>query len=228
MVVSAKIFLVNEDTTLDEIRRKLKDYKIEKMEEHEGKALKLETKIENLSLKENVLEGIFIKDMVIYVNQRGFKNPVIRTFETNFKFIQETKLFLIIFEKKRMANFIANELSKLLFIKTGKIVEARIEPSIMLKYHEENKENTKVIFFDDVDIPSIEKLSLYGEKLADTELYQEYLKHGKIWYLVYVSKTTGKTVGLTRNGIVVHFDKISIEDFFSFIKNEILRLISGV
>jgi len=226
MVLSAKIFTIEQEITLEEIRKKLKDYKIERIEEHEGKPLKLETKIENISLKENTLEGIYSNDFVIYVNQHGLLNPIIRTIESQFRFVKDKRLFLIVFEKKRLANYIANELSKILFIKTGKIIEIRIEPEIMKKHHEENRENTKVIFFDDIKIPSIDKISLYGEKLADTELYHEYMNRGKIWYLVYVSKITGKTVGLTRNGIVVHFDKISLEDFFSFIKNEILKLVS--
>ncbi len=224
MVISAKVFLVNEEIDLNELRKRLHRYSYEKIEEHEGKPIKLETKIENLILKENILEGELQKDTVMYVNQKGYKNPVIRTYNIKFYFINQEKLFLVIFEKKRMANLIANELSKILFIKVGKITEVRMNPDRMLKHHEENKENTKVIFFDDVDIPSVNKLSLYGEKLADTMLYQEYLKHGKVWYIVYVSKITGKTVGLTRNGIVVHFDQISQEDFLSFIKNEILKL----
>lgn len=224
MVLAAKIFLVDEEVDLEDVRKKLNGFGYEKIEEHEGKPLKLQTKIDKLTLKENTLDGIFQKDLVQYIPQRGLVNPVIRTYEAKFAFVFIEKRFLIIFEKKRIANMIANELSKILFIKIGKIVEAKMDPQRMVKHHEENRENTKVIFFDDVDIPSIGKLSLYGEKLADTELYQEYLKHGKIWYLVYVSKITNKTVGLTRNGIVVHFDRINYEDFLSFIKNEILKL----
>ncbi|HLI45708.1 MAG TPA: hypothetical protein VKU94_00765 [Geobacterales bacterium] len=226
MVLSAKVFLVEQEMSLEEIRKKLKDYRTERIEEHEGKPIKLETKIEDIFLKDDVLSGLYSNDFVIYVNQHGLLNPIIKTYDAQFRFIKGSKLFLVIFEKKRLANYIANELSKILFIKSGKITEIRIDPQIMQKHHEENRENTKVIFFDDIKIPSIEKLSLYGEKLADTELYHEYLKQGKIWYLVYVSKITGKTVGLTRNGIIVHFDKISLEDFFAFIKNEILKLVS--
>jgi len=68
---------------------------------------------------------------------------------------------------------------------------------------------------------------LYGEALADTQLYYEYLKHGKIWYIVFVPKIIQGTVGLTRNGIVVFFGKISLEEFKSFIVNELIKIIEG-
>jgi hypothetical protein len=133
---------------------------------------------------------------------------------------------LAVFEKKERANNVANQLSKILFLLPGRILEVRIEPDTIKKYHEEHMEDAKVLFFDDVDIPNISKLSLYGSGLANTALYSEYLTHGKLWYIVMRSKKFGYIVGFTRNGIVVSFTKIEIKDLSSFVKTEIFPLLS--
>jgi hypothetical protein len=227
MVISAKIFNLPKESNMNEIRRKISDYKQETIEEIDGKALKLMTNIKNLKVSENEIEAIYQKDVIVFINQRGFVNPVIKTLETRISFLFNEKNYLIVFNKKRICNLIANELSKLLFIKIGKINEINIDPNIFQRYYELNKENTKVLFFDNIDIPGIRKLSLYGESLEDTQLYYEYLKHGKIWYIVFVPKIIQGTVGLTRNGIVVFFGKISFEEFKSFVINEVVRIIEG-
>jgi hypothetical protein len=185
------------------------------------------TKISNVNLRnDKILEGLFSKDEVIYIPQRGIVNPTIYTRDTFFTFYLDENKYLIIFDKKQIADSIANEMSKLLFIKVGMITEIEISPERMKKFHEENKENTKVIFFDNVKLPGIKKLSLYGENLANLEIYNEYLKLGNIWYIVFTSKITNGIAGLTRDGVVVHFGKIETKDFQNFILNEIIKIVS--
>jgi hypothetical protein len=134
-------------------------------------------------------------------------------------------LLLVILEKKRTANNIANQLSKILFISTGSIVEAKILPETLRKFHEANPEDTKVIFFDGVDIPNVDKLSLYGSQLADTALYNEYLTHGTIWYIVFKSRKYGIVAGVTRNSVVTAFSEVKPREFLEYIKEEIFPLI---
>lgn len=227
MVLSAKIYNIPKEAEIDTVRKKLNNYLIEKVEEHEERKFTLVTKISNLKqTNNNLLEGIFSKDEIIYLPQRGTVNPVLYTRDSLFSFVFNERRNLIIFEKKHVADSIANELSKILFIKVGVITEVKIEPAIMRRFHEENRNNTKVIFFNDIKIPGIKKLSLYGENLANLEVYNEYLRLGNIWYIVFQSKITNGTAGLTRDGIVVHFSKIEMKDFQNFIINEILKIIS--
>ena len=131
--------------------------------------------------------------------------------------------FLIVFDNKSRANQIANMLSKELFISLGKIVEARVGASVVQRLAEES--NSKVIFFDDIDIPDIKKLSLYGQSLKDTELYSEYLKHGKPWYVVF--SLNNRVVGLTRNCVVTMFSRMNFDEFMSYVLEDILSLISN-
>jgi hypothetical protein len=56
----------------------------------------------------------------------------------------------------------------------GVVVEARILPETLKEFHLNNLEDTKVIFFENMDIPNINKLSLYGPDIAGTSLFEEY------------------------------------------------------
>lgn len=223
MVLAAKIFKVNEPIDMKSIARKLSGYHIEE-EIEDGK--KLVTEIVDLDLIGESLTGIYLKDELIYINRRGEKVPTIITLEAPFKFNKyHEKLLLTVIGKKNWANYVANELSKIIFIAIGVIVEAKINPETLKKYHEENPEATKVIFFDNVDIPNINKLSLYGEDLKNTTLYLQYLSHGTIWYIVARSRKHGYIIGLTRNCVVTAFSKVNQYELLRFIEEEIYPLI---
>lgn len=222
MVLAGKIFKVREEVDLETIYEKLKNYKYEE----EVNEVKLVREIGNLMLKSDSLEGIYFQDTPFYVKHREGEKLVIKTIEAPFLFqTYKDKLLLIVLERKRTANNIANILSKILFISIGSITEAKILPETMRRFHESNPEDTKVIFFDGVDIPNVDKLSLYGSQLADTNLYNEYLSRGTIWYMVFKSRKFGIIAGVTRNCVVTSFSKIEPKEFLEYIKEEIFPLI---
>jgi hypothetical protein len=227
MVIAGKIFQVDDDIDLHTIAGKLKGFKSE--EKLEGEDISLITEIKDLRLTEDSLFGTFIQDQLMDVYHHGERVHVPSTSEAPFFFVeqevQKGRIVLAIMDKKARANNIANQLSKILFITTGKIVEVRIEPARFVRFHEDNFEDTKVIFFDDVDIPNVKKLSLYGSALGDTSLYVDHLKHGKIWYVVLKSKRYGIVVGVTRNGVVTIFSKATKDDFINYVRDEIIGLI---
>jgi hypothetical protein len=226
MVLAGKIFLVNEDADLQLMASKIKDYKAE--EKNESDNISLVTQIKDLSFIGDSLQGSFLQDELIDVYYHGKIVHIPSTLEAPFFFVKEKdRIVLTILEKKAKANQIANQLSKILFITTGKIVEVGISPKVFKRFHEKNFEDTKVIFFDDVDLPNINKLSLYGSALGNTSLYLDYLKHGKIWYTVLKSNRYGFIVGITRKGVVVIFSKAVKEDFINYIKEEVIPLIIG-
>ena len=78
---------------------------------------------------------------------------------------------------------------------------------------------------DDVDIPGVEKLCLAGSSLADTEPYQDYLEHGKIWYVLFEVQKRGIVVGITRRCVVTLFSKGTAEEFISYIMEDLFKLI---
>jgi hypothetical protein len=226
MVLAGKLFRIEEDVDLQGIAAKLKGFKSEEKLEDEG--ITLLTEITDLRLIGDSLHGSFNQDQLLDVYHHGERVQVPTTSEAPFFFVERAQkggLVLTIMDKKARANNIANQLSKILFITAGKIVEVRIEPARFERFHEDNFEDTKIIFFDDVNLPNIKKLSLYGSDLGDTSLYVDHLKHGKIWYIVLKSKRHGSVVGVTRNGVVTIFSKATKDDFIDYVNEEIIDLI---
>ena len=132
---------------------------------------------------------------------------------------------MAVVEKKRVANFVANKLSEIIFGEVGKIVEARITSKTLREFHKSNPEETKITFFDNIDIPNINKLSLYGPDLINAELFENYLTHGDLWYVVIKSKETGYVVGITRDASVTIFNLADKEKYVDYVKKEIYPVI---
>lgn len=227
MVLAGKVFLVRDSYDMDVLTEKLKAFRVETETSVEDQDFKLVSEVTDLAAGKGYLEGTFSFDSVFLVRHRGKAIPVPRTFEAPFSFnIVKDRLFLTVYDKKNRANGIANEMSKAVFMSLGQIVEARIDPETMRKFHEANFDNTKVVFYSDVDLPNISKLSLYGAELGNTGLYADYLTHGKLWYIVFTSRAFGYVVGLTRNCIVTAFSRMELPEFKSFLGSQVYPLIA--
>ena len=228
MVVAGKVFRLSEPLSLDEIASRLKGYRVEEPYEEGDYKFTLVTEVVGLLPKpeENMLRGVYSHDYVIRVFHRGKVAPLPRTVEALFSFSQvEDITFLTVVEKKRLANFIANKLSEILFDRVGGIVEARIPPETLREFHLKNPEDTKITFFDNVDIPNVNKLSLYGPDLVNTSLFEDYCKHGDLWYIVARSREYGYVVGITRDASVTIFNLTDKEKYLEFVTKEVYPLI---
>lgn len=234
MVLVAKIFEVKERMSLSTVAQKLKSFKEERVHKGEKGEHKLTTEIIELKLERNTLSGIFSKDFILsrYYKRGVVETPV--TEEVPFWFrVSNQRMFLTVLApskprgvKKLLTNFVANKLSEILFIKPGAIVETRITHETLQRLHESNPQATRLIWFDSVDIPGIGKLALAGSALADTQLYREYLEHGKIWYVLFEIKERGLVVGITRNCVVTLFSRADLSNFIQYIFDEIFPIIS--
>jgi hypothetical protein len=226
MVVAGKIFRLSESLALDEIASRLQDYYTEEPYEEGDYKFTLLTEVVGLLPKKNTLSGVYSHDFVIHVFHRGKVASLPRTVEALFSFSQvEDTTFLTVVEKKRVANFIANKLSEILFEKVGGIVEARIPPETLREFHLKNPEDTKITFFDNVDIPNVNKLSLYGPDLINTSLFEDYTKHGDLWYVVARSRETGYVVGVTRDASVTIFNLADKSKYVEYVNKEIYPLV---
>jgi hypothetical protein len=225
MVVAGKIFRLSEPLPIAEIGSSLDGYHVEEAYEEGDYKFTLLTEVVGLLPKENMIKGVYSHDYVIHVFHRGKVAPLPRTVEAVFSFAQhDDATLLTIVEKKRLANFIANKLSEILFEKMGGILEARIPPETLREFHLENPEDTKITFFDNVDIPNVNKLSLYGPDLVGTSLFEDYCKHGDLWYVVARSKEHGYVVGVTRDASVTIFNLTDKEKYLEYAAKEIYKL----
>ncbi|MEM3579681.1 MAG: hypothetical protein QXH40_06310 [Candidatus Bathyarchaeia archaeon] len=228
MVVAGKVFRLSEPLPLDEVASRLEGYRVEESYEEGDYKFTLVTEVVGLLPKpeENMLRGVYSHDYIIHVFHRGKVAPLPRTVEALFSFSKlEDATFLTVVEKKRLANFIANKLSEILFDKIGGIVEARIPPETLREFHLKNPEDTKITFFDNVDIPNVNKLSLYGPDLVNTSLFEDYCKHGDLWYIVARAREYGYVVGITRDASVTIFNLTDKEKYLEYVAKEVYPLI---
>jgi len=234
LVLPARIFEMKEEASLGLMVQKLKDFREEEAyQKEDGETVKLLTEILDLKLKEDSVAGVFSVD---FVRRRYYRRELVEVLVTEEApfWINRFKgrTFIIVLApsvargvKKLLTSHVANKLSKVLLIKPRAIVEARISHEVLTKLHESNPQATKLIWFDEVDIPGIEKLCLAGSDLADTELYHDYLEHGKIWYVVFGAQKRGIVVGITRNCVVTLFSKSTTDELISYILEDLLTLI---
>ena len=226
MVVAGKVFRLSESTPVAEVATKLDGYHTDEVFEEGDYNFDLLTEVRGLKSQENTLTGIYSHDYVMRVFHRGKEVPLPRTVEALFSFTEADALtFLVVVEKKNVANFVANKLSEIIFGGVGSIVEARIQPKTLKEFHQKNPEETKITFFDNVDIPNVNKLSLYGPDLINTSLFENYLGHGDLWYVVAKSKETGYVVGITRDASVTIFNLADKEKYVDYVKKEIYPVI---
>jgi len=227
MVVAGKLFKLSEPLSTPDIASRLEGFHVEEDYEEGDYKFTLLTEVAGLLPKGKIVRGIYSHDYVSQVFHRGKILPTPRTVEALFSFADhEGTTFLTIVEKKRLANFIANKLSEILFEKAGGILEARISPETLKRFHLKNPEDTKITFFDNVDIPNVDKLSLYGPDLINTSLFEDYGKHGDLWYVVARSKEYGYVVGLTRDASVTIFNLGEKEPYLEYVAKEIYPLAS--
>jgi len=236
LVLPAKIFEISEEVDLGLIISKLKNFREEELYQTEsGNTLSLITEVLDLDLHANSVSGVFSRD---FVHRRFYRRKLVETpiTEESSFWIKPVngRVFIIVSApsvargvKKLLTNHVANKLSKVLFISRGAIVEVRISHEALKILHESNPQASKLIWFDDVDIPGVDKLCLAGSDIADTELYQEYLKHGKIWYVVFEAQKRGIVVGITRNCVVTLFSKSTAEEFIDYILEDLIELVES-
>ncbi|MDH7563950.1 MAG: hypothetical protein QHH24_03580 [Candidatus Bathyarchaeota archaeon] len=230
MVVAGKVFKLSEPMDLAELGTRLEGYHVEEEHEEGDYKFTLVTEIAGLLVKANMVRGIYSHDFVLQVFHRGKVVPQPRTVEALFSFSEyEKNVYLTVVEKKRTANYVANKLSEILFEKAGSIVEARISPETLREFHMRNPEETKITFFDNVDIPNVNKLSLYGPDLVSTSLFEDYGKHGDLWYVVARSKEFGYVVGVTRDASVTVFNlpETEKEKYLEYVTKQIYALASS-
>lgn len=202
------------------------------VEELEDEETQLVTEVIDLEQVEDTVTGVFTRD---FMRERVYRRRTRMTPETEeapFWIVpHEGRHFLVVMApsvargvKKMLSNHVAVKIGDILNVD---IRESRITSETLQRLHEGNPKATNLIWFDNVDIPSVNKLCLSGEGIADTGLYKDYIDHGMIWYVVFTSLAKGYTVGVTRSAVVTNFSKSTVDEYIAFVREDILKLIEG-
>jgi hypothetical protein len=234
VVLPVKIFEIQEEADIEVMATRLKGFREEAPYTlADGGTVSLVTEVLDVAVTGDVLSGVFSKD---FIRRREYRREPVEsplTEEAPFwiKPFQK-RAFLVVTApsvargvKKLLTSHVANQLSGVLFSRPWAIVEVKVSHAVLRELHEANPQATKLIWFDNVDIPGVNKLCLAGSGLADTKLYHDYLDHGTIWYVVFEVQKRGIVVGVTRNCVVTLFSKSTTEDFLTYILDDVLPLI---
>lgn len=226
MALAAKLFKFSSRMRPELVAEKLKDQRIQLEDPRVEEPLFEE--VRNLQYRSGTLSAIVLKDKFMAYRRRDELVKTVRTIEVPVVMKLEgfEDQLMLVMAKKRLANEIASDLSRVLFGGPGGIVEARLDHEKFRSYFETKMEDARVVYFDQVDIPNVDVLALYGESLRDSGLYHEYLKHGKIWYVVVaLPSRNGLTVGVTRNCVVTAFGKATQEELVDYVFEELPALL---
>lgn len=225
MPTAGKVFVSTQYMSLAEISAGLEGFREEEEYKEGDVELELVTEVVNVSITEDILTGLYSYDYVLHTYHRGKILPTPATKDVLFAFTEfDGRTYLAVVDKKAIANKIANRLSEMAFGEMGVIVEARILPETLKEFHLANPESTKVIFFENMDIPNINKLSLYGPDIVSTSLFEEYAARGDPWYVLMKSKKYGHTVGVVRDGSVTLFNSVDQGQYLQYVKEEIIPM----
>ncbi len=225
MPKSGKVFIYRGPLEVKEIKDYIEGWsQTEHLQFEERITYDLLADIQNLYLSED-LTGLYQYDYVITPVHRGVVQYIPVTESAPFAFTeQEDQIFLIIMAKKSVANSVANKISIILHGEMGTVVESMINPRVLEGFYK-NSDGTKILLFDNIEVPNVDKATLYGENVVQTNFYGEFTAVGDPWYIVAKTKKTGYTVGLVRDGSVVVFSAVDSSQFVDYIKDEIIPLI---
>lgn len=225
MPTSGKVFVYRETKTLEEIKVALEGYEEEIDYEDPDLDVTLKSNITRLELDQDLV-GLYQTDSVDHKIFRGRESIQPYTTEAPFLITEyEGKLYLIVLIRKAIANKVANTISLILHEELGAMTEPRINPERLREFCEKS-EAIKVLLFDEIDIPNLDKTTLYGLNVVQTDMYGKFVDSGLFRYTVMkMSTAEAFTVGLVRDGTVVIFTSVDSSQFIEFIKDKILPLI---
>ncbi|BBE41843.1 hypothetical protein [Conexivisphaera calida] len=225
MALAAKLFRLRNPVKPEILVPKLRDLRLEREDVGTGQVLVEE--IRNVEYSSGLLSASLLKDRPLVFRKHDEVVKTVRTIEVPFYVkLEEGYQLLLVMAKKRVANEVASDLSRIIYGIPGGIVEARLDHSRFREYFEASMEGASVIYFDQVDLPNVDVLALYGESLRDSALYQDYLEHGRIWYVVVsLPSRNGLTVGVTRNSVITAFGRATPQELLEFAFGDLSALL---
>ncbi|MEM3712650.1 MAG: hypothetical protein QXR97_03830, partial [Thermoproteota archaeon] len=115
MVTAGKVFRLDEYLAQNELAQRLKGYRVETP--LEGTDLTLVTEVAELKASQNTLEGVLSRDVPLTLRRRGKAEIAVKTIDSIFSFVfRKRRVFLIVLEKKPIANMVANMFSQVVFL----------------------------------------------------------------------------------------------------------------
>jgi len=221
MPTSGKVFRLTEPMSLEGIKKVIEGYS----HSETAHGFELMTDITDIRVGEDDLYGRHKFDLLIEKWHRGTSRVIPYTTSAPFLFFERGgDTYLLVIIKKAVANNVANFLSVLIFGEIGCIIECRISGESLSRYSK-SSEKTKIMLLTDFMIPGMNKLTIYGDDVIDSQAHDDYGDAGDAAYVVLKTKQKGFTVGVTGEASLTIFSTIDEGNFIEYVKDEFMPLI---
>ena len=225
MPTTGKLYLYTPKYEAQDMVKKLENYNKETRETYGAEDIALGTRIMDVKVSHERVMGLYEKDAVDVKKYRGEDRAAPYTQSAKFIFFcDEERPYLVVLGNKGLADTIANELSILLHEQTGHILEPILNLRGIRELYESG-EATKVIFFDDVEIPNLDKATIYGTNLIQTDFYGRFIDVGNPWWVIYKHRATELVVGIHKKALVCIFSSCTDDEYLEYVTDNVIPLV---
>lgn len=207
----------------EEIYESLEGYSQLWEEEIDGRTISVGFRVANIDHSGEAVWGVVEESFISRMEFRGeeIKVPVSLTIE--FSFIEyDKRQFLIVYAGKRRADRLAVRFSEILYDRRDVIVEVYIPPEKMRSLYLDKVGEVRIVILDNLRIPGLSKITLFGKDLKDSDAFMDYLKKGRESYVVY--RDEEGVFGVSRMGQIIAFSRIDLETLESYLREKIIPL----
>ncbi len=217
---ACKIFDVLEPLSVREIYDSLHGYTQLWEEELNGRSVTVGFRVADVEMGEDTVWGTAEESWIRSVSFRDEEIRVPVSVSIGFTFIKDRRReFLIVYAGRRLADRLSVRFSELLFDRRDMIVDVYIPPEKMREIYMDAQEIRSIIL-EDVRLPGVKKVTLFGDDLRNSRTLKSYLRKGRETYVVY--RDEEGVFGLSRMGQLVAFSRIDDETLEAYIREKIL------
>lgn len=216
MPTAGKLFRLRQQLSLERLEERLDGFR----EESDAGLVRDVTDLTKFPQR---LRGLYRYDQLVEIKHRSGMQVVPKTVDAPFIFLEEGEIYLLVLAPKRVANRSAVDLGLAAYREENMVVEPVLNPALVKQFYEDS-ETTKILLLDEMITVNMDKMTIYGEDVVQTDMYGDYVGMGTPWYVVAKDRD-GNTVGVVRDGSVTMFNTVDETQYISYIVDNIIPLV---
>ncbi|MHB9301410.1 hypothetical protein [Thermofilum pendens] len=222
MAVAITLFGAPGTYSLEEIAGKLRNLSLLKSRVNFlGKEFELGVRVEELRVEGGAVVGVLVEvyQEALDLDGESLVVPVKR--RVRFAFVEyKGSLYLLVFAGRRLASRVAELLSENIYGSGGEIYGTYLSPEALRRIY--GGKEVRQVVFESAEGRGLRTAVLYGEDLASA-LGEEFARNRSEKYVVY--RDDAGVFGVSRNGVVVCFSPLTLEEIIEYLSEEVLPLL---
>ena len=198
---------------------------VERTEVIDHETFRLKTSFESVKSDGDQASGNVVHDIVITIPYRDTVQHVRTTTEGIFVFDMESKMRPHLFIFGGEQDTISGVLDTAIFGGDRGIAFTSISPAKILQFTKAHAAKILWASFKGLNIPNLNKSSLWGPDLATTQDYERYCAHGQNHYVMIELKGQHWVVAIGSDGKAIMYSKVDQADFLQFLKSEVVPIL---